>query len=71
VIASPAQYPALDGEQEWRNVTEALNDVVQTERVHVERLAKPTLSALQRQLRRSGPYHMFHFIGLGGFDSQI
>jgi hypothetical protein len=69
VIAGPAEYPALDGEQEWRNVTDALGDLVQAGRVQVERLAKPTLGELQRQLRR-GPYHVFHFIGHGGFDSQ-
>jgi hypothetical protein len=69
VIASPAEYPALDGEQEWRNVTAALGDLRQAERVEVERLAKPTLGELQRQLRR-GSYHVFHFIGHGGFNSQ-
>ena len=31
------------------------------------RLAKPTLGALQRQLRRD-TYHIFHFIGHGGFE---
>lgn len=69
VIASPVEHPALDGEQEWRNVTEALSDLVQAQRVQVERLAKPTLDALQHQLRR-GPYHVLHFIGHGGWDSQ-
>ena len=69
VIASPVEHPALDGEQEWRNVTEALSDLVQAQRVQVERLAKPTLDALQRQLRR-GSYHVLHFIGHGGWDSQ-
>jgi hypothetical protein len=69
MIASPTEYPALDGEQEWRNVTAALSDLLQTGRVEIERLDKPTLGALQRQLRRSS-YHVFHFIGHGGFDSQ-
>jgi hypothetical protein len=69
LIASPAEYPALDGEREWRNVTEALNELVRAGRVEVERLAQPTLRTLQRQLRR-GRYHVFHFIGHGGFDSQ-
>jgi hypothetical protein len=69
VIASPAEYPALDGEHEWRNVTEALSELARAGRVEVERLAQPTLRMLQRQLRR-GRYHVFHFIGHGGFDSQ-
>jgi O-acetyl-ADP-ribose deacetylase (regulator of RNase III) len=37
--------------------------------VEVERLEKPTLSALHRQQRRH-TYHILHFIGHGGFDSQ-
>jgi hypothetical protein len=69
VIASPVEQPALDGEQEWRNLTEALSGLVQAKRVQVERLAKPTLDALQRQLRR-GSYHVLHFIGHGGWDSR-
>jgi hypothetical protein len=35
----------------------------------LERLDEATLVALQRRLRR-GPYHVFHFIGHGGFDQQ-
>ena len=67
VIASPSDLQQLDSEQEWRNVTAALSELTQRGRVEVERLAQPTLSALQRQLRRN-TYHIFHFIGHGGFD---
>ena len=69
VIASPSDLQQLDSEQEWRNVTAALSELTQRGRVEVERLAQPTLSALQRQLRRN-TYHIFHFIGHGGFDPQ-
>ena len=69
VIASPSDLQQLDSDQEWRNVTAALSQLGQRGRVEVVRLAQPTLSALQRQLRRN-TYHIFHFIGHGGFDSQ-
>jgi hypothetical protein len=67
VIASPSDLPQLDSEQEWSNVTAALSQLTQRGRVEVVRLAKPTLGALLRQLRRD-TYHIFHFIGHGGFD---
>jgi hypothetical protein len=52
------------------NVTEALRDLVQAGRVQGERFPKPTLGALQRQLRRAR-YHVFQFIGHGGFDPKL
>jgi hypothetical protein len=67
VIASPPDFQQLDGEQEWRNVTASLSELVQRGRVEVVRLPEPTLKALQRQLRRDA-YHVFHFIGHGGVD---
>ena len=67
VIAAPSDLQQLDGEKEWSNVTAALSELQQRGRVEVVRLAKPTLGALQRQLRR-GTYHIFHFIGHGGFE---
>ena len=68
VIASPLGFQQLDGEREWSNVTASLNELVQRGRVEVKRLVEPTPSALARQLRRE-TYHVFHFIGHGGFDS--
>jgi hypothetical protein len=69
VIANPSDLQQLDSEQEWSNVTAALSQLTQRGRVEVMRLPKPTLSALQRQLRRD-TYHIFHFIGHGDFDTQ-
>jgi CHAT domain/TIR domain len=66
MIASPADYPPLDAEQEWSMIREALADLQTAGRVVVERLELPTLSALQQELRH-GEYHIFHFIGHGGF----
>ena len=67
MIASPTDYGQLDVEAEWRKVQDALANLTQRGLVTLTRLEKATLSALQRQLRRE-QYHIFHFIGHGGFD---
>jgi carbon-monoxide dehydrogenase large subunit len=69
MIASPSDFPQLDVEQEWAKLNTALGELVQAGRVTVERLEPATLRALQKRLRRAD-YHVFHFIGHGGFDSQ-
>lgn len=69
MIANPRDYGQLDVEVEWHKVQEALADLVQRELVTLTRLESATLGALQRQLRRMS-YHIFHFIGHGGFDQQ-
>jgi hypothetical protein len=69
MIASPSDYPALDVEQEWRKLSEALDDLERRGLVALERLEESTLAALQRRLRQA-EYHIFHFIGHGGFDQQ-
>ena len=69
VIASPAGYPPLDIEHEWANLKEALKDLEARGLVALERLAPPSLDALQRQLRLQ-EYHILHFLGHGSFDAQ-
>ena len=69
VISSPRGYPPLNVEDEWQRLSTALADLQAHGLVQLERLAAPTLSALQRQLRR-GSYHVLHFIGHGSFDEQ-
>jgi hypothetical protein len=69
VIANPSDLEQLDSQKEWSKVTAALSGLKHRRRVEVDRLVKPTLSALQRQLRRD-TYHIFHFIGHGGFDTN-
>ena len=69
MIASPADYPRLDVEGEWQKLEGALKDLQQRGLVVIERLERPTLLALQRRLRRA-EYHVFHFVGHGGFDAQ-
>jgi hypothetical protein len=69
MISSPSDYPPLDVEGEWAKLQEALGGLEQRGLVTLERLETATLSALQRQLRRGG-YHVFHFVGHGGFDQR-
>jgi hypothetical protein len=66
MISSPSDYPILDVEQEWRILTEALAPLQATGRVAVERLETASLAALQPRLRRE-EFHIFHFIGHGGY----
>jgi len=68
---SPDGYSPLDVEQEWTKLREALRGLDQeAERVTVERLERPTLGALLERLR-AGEFHVFHFIGHGGFDPEL
>jgi hypothetical protein len=69
MISSPDDYPPLDVEQEWAKLHEALSDLEQEDLVTVERLDEATLASLLPRLQR-GEYHIFHFIGHGGFDQQ-
>lgn len=69
LIASPHDFAALDVEREWDNLQRALADLSAQQRVQIDRCPRPTLPELQRALRRQD-YHIFHFIGHGGYDSQ-
>ncbi len=67
MIASPTDYPPLDVEREWSQLSNALADVQGAGLVTVERLEVASLLRLQRQLK-DREYHIFHFIGHAGFD---
>lgn len=69
MIASPRDYEALDVEGEWQKIEAAVADLQQRGLLQLTRLPAATLGALQRQLRRE-QYHIFHYIGHGGFDQQ-
>lgn len=68
VIASPAGFPPLDTNREWRNLQEALGELQARGIVALDRLEPPSLDALQQQLRRQ-EYHILHFLGHGTFDA--
>ncbi len=65
VIASPTDFEPLQVEDEWARLQEVANSVPG---LSIERLEKPTLSELQRALRRE--FHILHFVGHGGFDEK-
>lgn len=67
LVAAPSDYPELDVEAEWEKLRDALQDLEDAGRVQVERLPAGTLADLQKQLWR-GDYHVFHYIGHGGYD---
>jgi hypothetical protein len=69
MISSPADHPPLDVEREWANLSQALHDPQHRGQVRVDRLEEATLAALLPRLRRE-KYHIFHFIGHGGFDRE-
>ena len=68
MISSPSDYPALDVEREWSTLTGALAGPQADGRVVVERLAA-NMSVLRERLRRE-EFHVFHFIGHGGYRSD-
>ena len=69
MISSPSDFPTLDVEKEFETLVNGLGDLQQRGLVKLERLEKATLANLQRQLRKDN-YHIFHFIGHGGYDEK-
>jgi Tol biopolymer transport system component len=69
MISNPSDFPELDVEQEFETLQSGLADLQQQGLVKLERLDKATLADLQRQLRKDD-YHIFHFIGHGGYDEK-
>ena len=67
MISSPSDHALLDVEREWANLKRALGELIKQDLVVLDRLETATLDALQERLR-SNTYHVFHFIGHGGFD---
>jgi CHAT domain len=69
-IAGPKDLVELDVEQEWERLRGAVADFERSGAIAVERLDHAGLGPLQHALRRS-EYHVFHFIGHGGFDERL
>ncbi|MEJ2211980.1 MAG: CHAT domain-containing protein, partial [Anaerolineae bacterium] len=67
MISCPRDHPPLAVDQEWAKLKTALADLERRGLVTLERLETATLAALQQRLRRE-EYHVFHFVGHGGFD---
>jgi hypothetical protein len=71
MISSPHDpgFAELDVEQEWTKLHGVLDGLEQAGLVQLERLEAATLGALRQHLRRDD-WHVFHFIGHGGFDTH-
>jgi hypothetical protein len=69
LISNPADQVALDTEQEWARLGQALAELEAQGRVLLERLENPTLGDLQARLRRD-EVHVFHYVGHGRFDGK-
>jgi CHAT domain len=69
VISSPHDLPPLDVEHEWSKIHEVLAERECMGRVVVDRLPYPSLSELQKWLRRH-EVHVLHFVGHGDFDGR-
>lgn len=70
MISSPEDYPDLEVSREWAQLQEALSDLVSRGLVELVLLEEASLSMLRLYLRRKGPFHIFHFIGHGGFSKE-
>ncbi|WP_441286193.1 CHAT domain-containing protein [Sorangium sp. KYC3313] len=66
MISSPQDLAQLDVEEEWKKISGALRNSSELE---VTRVPKASLEDLQRCLQTKS-YHMFHFIGHGGFSED-
>lgn len=69
VISSPRDLPSLNVQFEKKRVEDAIKDLRDRGMVDVTWLEGQTWHELQRIMRK-GPWHIFHFIGHGGFDND-
>jgi hypothetical protein len=69
VVSSPKNLPELDTAREKERVERAVAHLVEAGSVELEWLAAPTWRELQQTLNRKR-FHVFHFIGHGGFDDR-
>jgi hypothetical protein len=69
VIASPMDYPDLNVDKECQNIQASLGELVQQGYVEVTLLRHVSLADLQNTLSEKD-YHIFHFIGHGGFNPE-
>jgi hypothetical protein len=67
LIAESRDLPSLDSARERQRLESALASLIAEGILELEWLAKGTWRALQAALLE-GPWHVFHFVGHGGFD---
>jgi tetratricopeptide (TPR) repeat protein len=69
MVSSPSNLPSLDIEREKKRLETAIGDLQSNGLVKLTWLNGSTWRDLQHAMR-GGPWHIFHFIGHGGFDSN-
>jgi hypothetical protein len=69
MISSPSDYELLDVQKEKLLLQEALEPLITAGAAHLEWIDQASLSTLLHRSRRDA-YHVFHFIGHGGFDRR-
>lgn len=69
VAASPKDYETLDLARERRNLDTALQTLTGSGEIELDWLPRANLDTLRDHLLKR-EYHIFHFIGHGGFDSS-
>jgi CHAT domain-containing protein len=67
MVSSPSDFAQLDVAEERAKLEDSLSGLVRQGAVEIRWLEQATLQALQRELRR-GEFHVFHYIGHGGYD---
>jgi hypothetical protein len=68
MVSNPAELAQLDTEGERRLMTDALDHLIEAGTAAVEWVEGGTWRDLEAALR-GGPWHVFHFIGHGDFDT--
>ncbi|HET7280448.1 MAG TPA: CHAT domain-containing protein [Dermatophilaceae bacterium] len=69
MVSSPSDAPSLDTNREVELLRATTRDLVDNGLMTLDVLPDATLRSLQRALIET--YHVFHFIGHGGFDQSI
>jgi hypothetical protein len=67
VLSGPTDYEQLNLGASWERLRAAMADLEAQGKVSLDRLEEANVDALVRRLRIK-PYHLFHFIGMGGFN---
>ena len=67
LVSAPVDAETIDGQQERTKLEGALAPLIGMGAIVIDWLEEVSLRALQHQLRKED-YHVFHYIGHGGFD---
>ena len=70
MVASPSDYPALDVEREKGRLESAVAKLTDAKVVELSWLKGQTPQDLLDELQNP-PWHVFHFIGHGGFNAEL